>query len=281
MEQLIMNRYTIRKLATNTIFGILLVLLCLVVIFPLYFVFISSFKNMADVYLMPPKLIGFKPVFAHYKYIFKTQNYSKYIFNSSFIGVLSTAFSLLLGIPAAYAISRERMQHTSLFILVARLLPSMSFLLPYYFVFSKMHMIDSFSAMILAHMVLSLPLIVWLMEGFISDVPRELDEASIIDGCSRRQCFWHVIVPVSRSGIATCTILSFLGSWNNYQFALILSGTQTRTLPVTLQYFVSGADIRWGRMLAATMVVITPAIIITLLLQKYIIKGMTAGAVKG
>ena len=135
--------------------------------------------------------------------------------------------------------------------------------------------------LILSHIVLSLPLIVWIMSSFIADIPKELDEAAIVDGCTRQRCFWNVILPVSLPGLVTCATLSFLGSWNNFQFALILSGEKTRTLPVSLQYFVSGADIRWGRMLAATIVVIVPAIILTMALQKYIIKGMTAGAVKG
>ena len=135
--------------------------------------------------------------------------------------------------------------------------------------------------LILSHMVLSLPLIVWIMVGFFSDLPLELEEAAIVDGCTRQKCFKDVLLPISAPGLVTCSTLSFLGSWNNFQFALILSGEKTRTLPVSLQYFVSGADIRWGRMLAATIVVIVPTIILTMILQKYIVQGMTAGAVKG
>ena len=103
----------------------------------------------------------------------------------------------------------------------------------------------------------------------------------IVDGCTRQKCFKDVLLPISAPGLVTCSTLSFLGSWNNFQFALILSGEKTRTLPVSLQYFVSGADIRWGRMLAATIVVLVPTIILTMILQKYIVQGMTAGAVKG
>ena len=201
--------------------------------------------------------------------------------NSAIVAFASTAISLILGVPASYSIARFHMRKTSTSILVARLLPSISFLLPYYFLFSKLKMIDTYSVLILSHIVLSLPLIVWIMSSFIADIPKELDEAAIVDGCTRQRCFWNVILPVSLPGLVTCATLSFLGSWNNFQFALILSGEKTRTLPVSLQYFVSGADIRWGRMLAATIVVIVPAIILTMALQKYIIKGMTAGAVKG
>ena len=276
-----MTVYKAKKAAGKIGLYVLVLVVVLPVLFPLYFVFISSLKNMSQVYIMPPQLFGFTPIWDHYKYIFETQHYDAYMVNSAVVAFASTAISLLLGVPASYSIARFHMRKTSTSILVARLLPSISFLLPYYFLFSKLKMIDTYSVLILSHIVLSLPLIVWIMSSFIADIPKELDEAAIVDGCTRQRCFWNVILPVSLPGRVTCATLSFLGSWNNFQFALILSGEKTRTLPVSLQYFVSGADIRWGRMLAATIVVIVPAIILTMALQKYIIKGMTAGAVKG
>ena len=264
------KKYRAKKIISKLLFGILVLVIVIPILFPLYFVLISSFKNMAQVYIMPPKLFGFKPILDNYIYIFKTQHYGTYMMNSTIVAVASTALSLLLGVPAA---------NTA--ILTARLLPNISILLPYYFIFSKLRMIDTYGVLILSHMVLSLPLIVWIMVGFFSDLPLELEEAAIVDGCTRQKCFKDVLLPISAPGLVTCSTLSFLGSWNNFQFALILSGEKTRTLPVSLQYFVSGADIRWGRMLAATIVVIVPTIILTMILQKYIVQGMTAGAVKG
>lgn len=275
------NQYKIRKLLKQVLFAGLVLIIVIPVLFPLYFVLISSFKNMAQVYLMPPKLIRFQPILDNYIYIFKTQHYGTYITNSTIVAVASTAFSLLLGVPAAYVIARYKMGKANTAILTARLLPNISILLPYYFIFSKLRMIDTFAVLIISHMVLSMPLIVWIMTGFFQDIPIELEEAAIVDGCSRQRCFKDIILPISTPGLVTCSTLSFLGSWNNFQFALILSGEKTRTLPVSLQYFVSGADIRWGRMLAATIVVIVPTIILTMILQKYIVQGMTVGAVKG
>ena len=275
------NQYKIRKLLKQVLFAGLVLIIVIPVLFPLYFVLISSFKNMAQVYLMPPKLIRFQPILDNYIYIFKTQHYGTYITNSTIVAVASTALSLLLGVPAAYVIARYKMGKANTAILTARLLPNISILLPYYFIFSKLRMIDTFAVLIISHMVLSMPLIVWIMTGFVQDIPIELEEAAIVDGCSRQRCFKDIILPISTPGLVTCSTLSFLGSWNNFQFALILSGEKTRTLPVSLQYFVSGADIRWGRMLAATIVVIVPTIILTMILQKYIVQGMTVGAVKG
>ena len=248
------KKYRAKKIISKLLFGILVLVIVIPILFPLYFVLISSFKNMAQVYIMPPKLFGFKPILDNYIYIFKTQHYGTYMMNSTIVAVASTALSLLLGVPAAYAIARYKMGKANTAILTARLLPNISILLPYYFIFSKLRMIDTYGVLILSHMVLSLPLIVWIMVGFFSDLPLELEEAAIVDGCTRQKYF---------------------------QFALMLSGEKTRTLPLSLQNFVSGADIRWGRMLAATIVVIVPTIILTMLLQKYIVQGMTAGAVKG
>lgn len=275
------NQYKVRKFLKRVLFAGLVLIIVIPVLFPLYFVLISSFKNMAQVYLMPPKLIRFQPILDNYIYIFKTQHYGTYIMNSTIVAVASTALSLLLGVPAAYVIARYKMGKANTAILTARLLPNISILLPYYFIFSKLRMIDTFAVLIISHMVLSMPLIVWIMTGFFQDIPIELEEAAIVDGCSRQRCFKDIILPISTPGLVTCSTLSFLGSWNNFQFALILSGEKTRTLPVSLQYFVSGADIRWGRMLAATIVVIVPTIILTMILQKYIVQGMTVGAVKG
>ncbi len=271
----------IRKGIRKVAFALLVLAIVVPVLFPLYFVLISSFKNMAQVYIMPPKLFGFEPILDNYIYIFKTQHYGTYIWNSAVVAIVSTALSLVLGVPAAYSIARYKMGRASTAILTARLLPNISLLLPYYFIFSKLQMIDTYGVLIVSHMVLSLPLIVWIMVGFFQDIPIELEEAAIVDGCTRQRCFLDVLLPVSTPGLVTSATLAFLGSWNNFQFALILSGEKTRTLPVSLQYFVSGADIRWGRMLAATIVVIIPTIILTMALQKFIVQGMTAGAVKG
>jgi len=269
------------RIVRRSLFYLLVLIIVLPIMFPLYFVVISSLKDMAQLYRVPPVLFGFTPTFDHYKYIFEFQNFGHNFYNSSIIAIVSTLVAMVFGVPAAYSISRYKMQKASTAILIARLLPSISFLLPYYYIFSKMKLIDSYFTMVISHMVLSLPLIVWIMTGFIAEIPYDLEEAAIVDGCTKQSCFSKIILPISGPGLVTCATLSFLGSWNNFQFALILGGDKVRTLPVSLQYFVSGSEIRWGRMLAATVVVIIPTIILTMILQKYIVKGLTAGAVKG
>ena len=185
------KKYRAKKIISKLLFDILVLVIVIPILFPLYFVLISSFKNMAQVYIMPPKLFGFKPILDNYIYIFKTQHYGTYMMNSTIVAVASTALSLLLGVPAAYAIARYKMGKANTAILTARLLPNISILLPYYFIFSKLRMIDTYGVLILSHMVLSLPLIVWIMVGFFSDLPLELEEAAIVDGCTRENRFGY------------------------------------------------------------------------------------------
>ena len=256
------------------------ILLAVFVLFfygPLFNMLTLSFAGKYEYPDVIPQTYGLK----WWDYILSKGQMLESITTSLLLAVVVTVISLLICLPAAYAIARYKMGKMNTAILTARLLPNISILLPYYFIFSKLKMIDTYGVLILSHMVLSLPLIVWIMTGFFADLPLELEEAAIVDGCTRQKCFTNVLLPISTPGLVTCATLSFLGSWNNFQFALILSGEKTRTLPVSLQYFVSGADIRWGRMLAATIVVIVPTIILTMILQKYIVQGMTAGAVKG
>ena len=270
-----------RKITKQIYIYLLGVIIIVPVLFPLYFVLTSSLKNMADVYSVPPILFGFIPIFEHYIYIFESMNYAVYMYNSAIIAVTSSIFALFIGVPAAYVIARHKMAKVSACMLLVRLLPNISLLLPYYFIFSRLGLVDTHFGLSLAHSVGSVSTVVWIMTGFITEIPTELDEAAIVDGCSWQGVFAKIILPISVSGIVTCATLVFLNSWNNFQHALILGGKRTQTLPVTLQQFVSGSGVRWGRMLAGTVVVIIPTLILTMLLQKYIVKGLTAGAVKG
>mgnify|MGYP000938393617 CR=1 FL=1 len=270
-----------KKIIKTIIMSATIIIILLPIIFPLYFVLISSLKNMADVYQLPPKLFGFQPIFDHYKYIFETQHYGIYMWNSAIIAVTSTLFSMLISIPAAYAISRYKMNKVMMSTLVVRLLPNISILIPFYYVYSKIGLVDTYFGLGLANSIPAISTTVWIMAGFVADIPYDLEEAAIVDGCTRQGAFRRIILPVSVPGLVTCATLAFLTTWNNFQYPLILGGQKTQTLPVSLQYFVSGSGVKWGRMLAATMVVILPTIILTMLLQKYIVKGLTAGAVKG
>jgi len=240
----------------------------------------SSLKTQVDIVAWPPKLI-FSPTLQNYERVFREQNFLKYFINSSIIGISAVAFSLLMGLPAAYSIARFKQKRLSMFILIARLMPGISFLMPWYIIFSRLKLMDSYVALILSHMLITLPIIVWIMSSYFESIPIEMEESAMVDGATRQHAFLTVVLPVAGPGIVTSITLSFIFSWNNFMFSQVLSMERTKTLPIAIYNFVSYAEVDWGAVMAAAVAIMAPAIILTMIFQKYVVKGLTMGAVKG
>lgn len=274
----------LKMMRQKTFFNImwygLILLIMIPFIFPFIWILSASFKTQAQIIASPPVLL-FKPTLENYTRVFVDQNFGLYLLNSSVIAVGSTFLSLLLGLPAAYSISRYRQNTLGVVILVARLMPGISFLIPWFIFFSKLRLVDTYIALIASHMLVGLPLIIWIMINYFDGLPIELEEAARVDGCTILRMFHMIILPVSVPGILTATTLSFLFSWNNFMFSMVLSAQQTKTLPIAIYNFVSYAEVNWGSVMAAAVVIITPAIVLTMIFQRYVIKGLTVGAVKG
>jgi multiple sugar transport system permease protein len=249
-------------------------------LFPLLWIVLASFKTQAQIITTPPLWI-FWPTLDNYRSVFVEQQFARFLFNSSVIAVGSTLLSLLIGLPAAYTISRYNQQKMGVLILLGRLMPGISFLIPWFILFAKLGMVDTFPALIASHMLVGLPFIVWIMVNFFDGLPRELEEAAQVDGCTLQSAFVRIVLPLSGPGILTASTMSFLFSWNNFMFSLVLSSEHTKTLPIAIYNFVSYADVSWGSVMAAAVVIITPAIVLTMIFQRYVIKGLTMGAVKG
>lgn len=261
-------------------FYLVVLIVCAVMVFPLYWMLISAFKVQVDIIAWPPKF-RFKPTMANFKEVLFAQHFMRYLKNSTIVALASVSISLVLGLPAAYAIARNNMKKTALFILVARLMPGISFLMPWYIIFSRLKLMDSYIALVLSHILISLPLTIWTMEPYFRGIPIEMDESAMIDGASRTRTFISIVLPLAGPGIVTATTLSFIFSWNNFMFSQVLSRQKTRTLPIAVNNFLSYASIDWGGVMAAAVFIMLPAIVITMIFQKYVIKGLTAGAVKG
>ncbi|MCQ1954712.1 MULTISPECIES: carbohydrate ABC transporter permease [Arthrobacter] len=257
-----------------------LVLVVLLLLAPLAWMVLASFKTNVDIYDAAKSLI-FTPTFENYANVLARNNYFVFIFNSFWVAFASTLLSLLLGVPAAYAMSRFSMQRSALVVLMARIIPGVSLLVPWYYVFSNLRMVGGFSVLILSHMFVALPLIVYIMMSYFDSLPLELEESAQVDGLSPIGAFRLITLPLSVPGIMTAGILSFIFSWNNFMFALVLSGSSTKTLPVAIFDFVSYASIDWGGLMAAATVVTIPIMVIALFTQKYVVSGLTAGATKG
>jgi multiple sugar transport system permease protein len=262
----------------------LFVLVLLTIIVPLLFPFLwmlaSSFKTQVDIVAWPPRLI-FTPTLQNYERVFREQNFLKYFINSSIIGISAVGFSLLMGLPTAYSIARFKQKRLSMFILIARLMPGISFLMPWYIIFSRLKLMDSYVALILSHMLITLPIIVWIMSSYFESIPVEMEESAMVDGATRQRAFLAVVLPIAGPGIVTSVTLSFIFSWNNFMFSQVLSMEKTKTLPIAIYNFVSYAEVDWGAVMAAAVAIMAPAIILTMVFQKYVVKGLTMGAVKG
>lgn len=269
-----------KKLLSNIFFYLIVTAIALIVLFPFLWMLSSSFKTQVDIISWPPKLF-FAPTLQNYLKVFEEQDFLKYFLNSTIVGVVSVGLSLVLGLPAAYSIARYTQKKLSVFILLARLMPGISFLVPWYIVFSRLNLMDSYIALILSHMLISLPIVVWIMTTYFNTIPRELEESAMVDGATRQYAFFAIILPLSGPGIITATTLSFIFSWNNFMFSQVLSMEKTKTLPIAVYNFVSYAEVDWGGVMAAAVAIMTPAIILTMIFQKYVVKGLTMGAVKG
>ncbi|MDR3302180.1 MAG: carbohydrate ABC transporter permease [Spirochaetaceae bacterium] len=262
------------------LFALLVIAILIPVVFPFLWMFLSSFKTQVDIISWPPKFI-FSPTMRNFHKVFGEQNFLLYLKNSTVVAVTAVLISLVIGLPAAYSIARYMQKKLLMLILVARLMPGISFLMPWYIVFSRLNLMDSYTALILSHILIALPIVVWIMSAYFETIPTELEDSALVDGASRPYAFIKIILPLSMPGIVTATTLSFIFSWNNFMFSQVLSMEKTKTLPIAVYNFMSYAEVDWGGVMAAAVAIVTPAIILTMIFQKYVVRGLTAGAVKG
>ena len=258
-------------------------LVCLAMLptlFVFYWMVTLSLKTQVEAAGYPPHFFRFAVTFKNYAEVFQKNPFVLYIWNSSVVAAGSTALGLIVGLPAAFSIARWRQQGLALTVLVARIIPGISYLIPWYVLFRHLHLVDTYLALILTHLVVSLPLIIWVLIGFFEDVPEELEHAALIDGCSYYSAFWRIALPLVRPGIVAAAILSFIFSWNNFLFSVILAGRHTRTLPIADFNMISYEEISWGPLAAAATMITLPVIILTLIVQRHIVSGLTFGAVK-
>lgn len=257
---------------------VLLVLVCF--LFPFVWMILGSLKTQAQIF-SNENLFIFKPTLRNYLSVFDEYDFLKFIINSFIVAFFSTLFGLILGLPAAFAIAKFKQHGLGLLILVARIIPGISFMIPWFIIFSRIHLVDTYTALILSHMLVGLPFIIWIMISFFEGLPGELEEAARVDGCTIQGAFIRIMIPLAMPGIITSSILSFIYSWNNFMFSLVLSGDKTKTLPIAVFNFLSYSEINWGGLMAAAVIITMPILIIALVLQRYIISGITVGAVKG
>jgi multiple sugar transport system permease protein len=257
-----------------------IIIILVAFLFPIYWMVLSSLKTQIENLSYPPSFF-FEPTTKNYEVIFVRENYLKYIQNSVIVALGSVIFSLLLGIPAAYSIVHFNQRRVALFLLLGRILPGVSVLIPWFVVYARLKLIDTYIGVIMAHMIQVFPLVTWLMITYFSEIPSSLHDQGMIDGCSIYGILQKIILPLSTPGLATAAILAFIFSWNNFMFSLVFAQSQTMTLPIAAYKFIGYGEIDWGGITAAATVITLPVMVLGLVIQRWVVQGLTLGALKG
>lgn len=261
---------------------IVLVAIGLLWLFPAIWMFLTSFKTQVQTFQIPPVWI-FKPVLENYNDLFFASNIGKYLLNSLIITGISTVICLFLGSLAAFALARFRIRRNkdiSFWILSTRMFPPIASAIPLYLLLRNFQLLDTYIGLIAVYITLNLGFATWMMKGFFNDLPVAIEESAMIDGCSQYGVFFRIVLPISSPGLAATAILCFIFAWNEFLFALLFTGRAAKTMPVVLSGYITETGIRWGALTAASVLTAAPTILLAILAQKYIIRGLTLGAVK-
>ena len=199
----------------------------------------------------------------NYTNVFQSSNFVKFFWNSVIVTGAATLFALLTGVPAGYGIARMKATKAAVVVLIARVTPALSYLIPLFLIFQWLGLMGTLWPQIITHLVITVPVVIWVMIGFFETTPMELEEAATIDGAGRWEVFRHVALPIAKPGIAVALILSFIFSWNNFVFGIVLAGRETRTLPVAVYNMLSFEQVSWGPLSAAALIVTLPVFRIT------------------
>jgi multiple sugar transport system permease protein len=255
--------------------------------FPVIWMFITSFKTEAEYFSYPPVFIpedfSFRNYFNAMAFPPDGRGGLQGLRDSLIIASATTVASVLIGSLAAYSLSRFKTggDNFSFWILSTRMFPPVAAALPLFLIFKEIKLLDTHLALIIANTVFSLPFVIWLLKGFFDELPAELEEAALIDGCSHWGAFTRVALPLVTPGLVATALFSFIFAWNEFMFALLLTRRNVRTLTIIVPSLVGGHEILWGEIAAIGTVAIIPGILLALLLQRYLVRGLTLGAVKG
>ncbi|HEX5833263.1 MAG TPA: carbohydrate ABC transporter permease [Pyrinomonadaceae bacterium] len=254
---------------------------------PVYWMITISLKIESDQFAYPPKWFSFTPTLQHYYDAFVTRSFAQYLLTSAIVAVVSTACALVIGTLAAYALTRFRLPYNldrklSLWILSTRMFPAIVTAVPLFLMMRDLRLLNTKASLIVVYTAFNLPFVVWMMRGFFAEVPRDLEEAALVDGDSRLGALVRVVLPLVSPGLAATAVFCLIVSWNEFLFALVLTQTDAAmTLPVGIAGRVTQYEIKWGVMSAAGAVAMMPILVFALAMQRYLVRGLSLGAVKG
>lgn len=283
MMAIIKHRSTARLCRNLALYGVGSIIL-FVWVMPIAWAVIVSFKSTSEVLAYPPQLI-FDPTLANYRdAVSGGFSIIPSFIDSLVLATTTTILTIVLAVPAAYAFARLRLpwkKRLGFYTLVTQMTPPIGLIIPYFLILNGFGWLDTYRGLITVFLTFSLPFAIWLLISYMEDIPREMEEAAFLDKASRFQTLWHVILPQVRGGIAVTVIFVFLNAWNEFLFSIQLSGNHVRPVTIAMYNFVSVEQTLWAKLAAAAIVAMLPVIVLGIVTQKHIVKGLTIGAVKG
>jgi len=258
--------------------------ICIIfVLAPLYWVFVTSIKPSDDYLAIPPVWFPKEPTMVHYTAAMFAYRGLNGLINSLIISISATILSCLFGTLMAYSLARFNTggQHLSFWVLSQRFLPPIAIVLPIFLNYRALGLNDTHLGMILAYTVFTLPVSVWMMFAYFRGMPRSLEEAALVDGCTRWTSFWRVAAPLAAPGIVAAAVFTFIACWTEFFFALVLTSRNAYTLPTVFRAFLSFQGAQYGEASALAIVSLVPSIVLGVLVQKHLVRGLTLGAIRG
>jgi multiple sugar transport system permease protein len=277
---------SVRKYLLAALRAIAIVIACLLVIVPLTYLILNSIKQPREFLTVPPTIFPSEITFEHYRDALGDPKTSRFFINSLLVSSVTTAITIVLGTLGAYGLARLGLSRRWLAVIVfiflfIRFYPRVTTVIPYFLIMRRFSLLDTVWAIVIGHLGITIPFVTWMMLVVFQDLPIEVEEAAIVDGANPWQRFWHVVMPMTAPGIASAAILTAFLSWNEFLIAASVTRRKATVLSIAVASFVTDKGILWGQMSAMAVVMIVPMILFALFVQRYLIRGITLGAVKG
>ena len=261
---------------------VLATMLVIVFVFPVYWLFSISFKTPDEIFAFPPVWYPASIQFSNYWVLFKDGD-AWTVWNSLVLASVSTVFAMILGTIAAYSLVRFKTggENLAVWIISQRMMPPVAIVFPIFLLYVYLGWVDTFHGLIILYTAFSLPYVIWMMRGYIEDIPLELEESALVDGCTRWEVLWKVVLPMARSGLFATAVFTFIFAWNDFLFALVLTRTEVTTYTVQVTHYFGGQSNFWAKIAAMSVLGTIPVFFTVAIMQRYLVRGISMGAVKG
>ena len=271
-----------KKVVSRMLLYLALFLICLISIFPYLWMLLVSFKEKVLIY--QPDIWVFKPIIDNYINVFKNRDLGSYIINSAIVAALNCIIALALGGMTAYSLARHKFrgkEQTAFFLTFIRILPAVASVIPIYVIAAMLNILDTHALLITVYLLFNVPFTVLMMRGFFEEIPWEVEEAALVDGCTTMQTLIKVVIPLAMPGMVATAIFCVINAWNEFTYAMLLTTYKTSTVPTIVQMFQTVSGVIWGEMSAVGTISTLPVLIFAMLVQKQMVRGLSFGAVKG